>query len=521
MQIGFVQCSDAHRHLVESFEGFAGAHFKPVRLPVTASRTLYDVIVVSPTYEARLGLAATISDWNRPPIALFTFSEEAYAEGARQLLYHPRTGRGVFCCLDDETAIREALAEVCAFEKERRRVVDEEGVLSTYHADNVSPRWLFEQLMHWMDEYIYFKDADSRFLAVSQYLIEQCNKTSPDEILGKTDFEFFDKAHCDEAFHDERKIALGEMGEVHKEERLDEEDGVRWVYSRKLPLMTRSDLIAGSFGLSRDITEEKALKQSIIDNANRMEQELKLAHKLQTALQENAVSEFFQRKQLENLQLEVRYIPSFMLSGDFYTVVETPDGGIGVFLGDVMGHGVRAALVTAMIQATTQQLKRYLHLPSSFLAELNTVIQRISVSAGSVLFSTAAYLYFDASGTSVSIAQAGSNHGIRYHSQGTDPALPRLTEYIGPALGLLPDSEFGESTYPIHEGDRLLLFTDGIIEVPRDGKDYGMKRLLEVAEQTRTLPVAKSLDRLIATAKDYSGCSDFDDDVCLIGIQCG
>ena len=65
-------------------------------------------------------------------------------------------------------------------------------------------------MMEHLDEYIYFKDNNSRFLAVSRYLVESCGKSDPSEIIGQTDFEFFDAEHAQEAYDDERKIATGE-----------------------------------------------------------------------------------------------------------------------------------------------------------------------------------------------------------------------------------------------------------------------------------------------------------------------
>jgi sigma-B regulation protein RsbU (phosphoserine phosphatase) len=77
------------------------------------------------------------------------------------------------------------------------------------------------------------------------------------------------------------------------------------------------------------------------------------------------------------LEIATKYIPSFHLSGDFCSIVKTAEGGAAILMVDIMGHGVRAAMVTAMIQIAVHQLSDYASQPAEFMTRLNDMIDAL------------------------------------------------------------------------------------------------------------------------------------------------
>ncbi len=111
---------------------------------------------------------------------------------------------------------------------------------------------------------VYFKDRESRFIAVSRSQLKVFGLSRVDEIVGRTDFDFFDEAHARQARADEKRILeTGEplLGKLEKETWPD--GRVTWVITHKLPLRDESGTIIGTFGISKDVTEARQTEEAL------------------------------------------------------------------------------------------------------------------------------------------------------------------------------------------------------------------------------------------------------------------
>lgn len=99
--------------------------------------------------------------------------------------------------------------------------------------------------------------------------------------------------------------------------------------------------------------------------------------------------------------------PASSVSGDFFNVVRVSETAVGVFICDVMGHGVRAALVTAMMRALEEQLGDSAGNPGALLTEINRGLSSILRQSGTTLFATACYLIADVATSRIAYANAG------------------------------------------------------------------------------------------------------------------
>ena len=128
-------------------------------------------------------------------------------------------------------------------------------------------RDLWRMLLDNSPDHIYFKDAQSRFIKSSNAQARQFGVESPDEMVGKTDFDFFAEAHARPAFEDEQEIIRTGRPIIAKEEREVWNDGhVTWASSTKLPMRDDSGKIVGIVGVSRDITERKQMENTLLES---------------------------------------------------------------------------------------------------------------------------------------------------------------------------------------------------------------------------------------------------------------
>lgn len=111
---------------------------------------------------------------------------------------------------------------------------------------------------------VYFKDRDSRFLVVSAALAAKHGLASPDDLVGKTDFDVFAESHARPAYEDEQTIiATGQPIKNKLEHEVQPDGGESWCVSSKLPLRDASGAIIGTFGISRDVTVARQLQEQL------------------------------------------------------------------------------------------------------------------------------------------------------------------------------------------------------------------------------------------------------------------
>ena len=220
------------------------------------------------------------------------------------------------------------------------------------------------------------------------------------------------------------------------------------------------------------------------------------------------------------LRFYQRYIPASVLGGDFFVVLQISDTVAGVFLCDVMGHGVRSALVTAMIRAVVGETGHVAATPGRFLAVVNQHLAAILAETGVAMFVSAFFATIDLESGHTLYANAGHASPIVARTRiGVTQWMINPLEDAGPALGLFADASYTTHHYQLTPGDRLLLFTDGLVEVEADGDEYGEERLLAAVARNQHLAPEELCDQLLNEVRDFSPTGEFEDDVCLLAIE--
>ena len=216
-----------------------------------------------------------------------------------------------------------------------------------------------------------------------------------------------------------------------------------------------------------------------------------------------------------------RYEPAESVSGDFFSITSISDTEVGVFICDVTGHGVRAALVTAMIRALSEELKPLARDPGNFLRKLNFDLCSILKNTGSPMLTTGFYAVADCRTGLLRFANAGHPKPlIMRRATGRVEPLANATGRGQPALGLFEDPPYTTSETTLTPGDFLMLFTDGLYEVQGEHEElYSQERLMLDVQTLIAHPPGVLFDELLGVIRAFAVSGEFDDDVCLVGMD--
>jgi serine phosphatase RsbU (regulator of sigma subunit) len=218
------------------------------------------------------------------------------------------------------------------------------------------------------------------------------------------------------------------------------------------------------------------------------------------------------------------YQPASTVGGDFFDLIELDQNRVGVLIADVMGHGARSALVTAILRALVRNHAMIASEPDAFLSELNKHLHELISRSGQSLFVTAFYIVLDTRRGIASWAVSGHPAPLRARrGSGRGPEPLWFESPRQPALGLVPNFAYRAFESPLYAGDVFLLFTDGLIEAENPGGEpFGLKRLAASMDEALDGPMAAMPAKLVCDVTYFQKRKGYDDDVCLVAIEaCG
>ncbi len=164
---------------------------------------------------------------------------------------------------------------------------------------------------------------------------------------------------------------------------------------------------------------------------------------------------------MESFGVDVIYRPSRDVGGDLYDVVRVDDRHVVAYVADAAGHGVSAAMLAVLFKhriGMTDGRTRLPISPASVLARVNSHLRWECRAPG--LFVTAAYVLLDLTTGTATVASAGHTPLVVLRADGSS----EMIYHTGPALGLSPEAGFAEKSVTLDEGDRMVLYTDGLYD---------------------------------------------------------
>ncbi len=253
-----------------------------------------------------------------------------------------------------------------------------------------------------------------------------------------------------------------------------------------------------------------------------MEEELQMARELQVALlpqhfptiPPNVAAD---QSALGFLSL---YYPIGDVSGDFFSVFPVGENAAGVFICDVMGHGVRSALITGMIRALVEEHAKTTEDPGELLTRVNHALTVILKQAETTMFATCFYVVADIKKAQLRFANAG--HPCALHISEASGRAEKLqsNERAGPAMGMFPLATYATSARTIGRGDLIMLFTDGLFEVEDPAGNVFTQEQLQATVNNRTgLAPDVFFEKVLEDIRRFSQRESFEDDVCVVGVQ--
>jgi anti-sigma regulatory factor (Ser/Thr protein kinase)/putative methionine-R-sulfoxide reductase with GAF domain len=212
---------------------------------------------------------------------------------------------------------------------------------------------------------------------------------------------------------------------------------------------------------------------------------------------------------LVGIDAAVRYLPARdEVGGDWYDVIELPGGNIGLAIGDVAGHGLRAAALMGQLRTGLRAYALEGHPPGETLKRLDRMLQTISGHG----MATAAYAVVDPVTGTLHYANAGHPPPVVVRGAGREASL--LDVRSAPPLGALPFAAYHEVEATLQAGDTILLYTDGLIERRREPLTNGLERLRALAAVPAT---ADQLCQLVT--EQLVPAEGGEDDIAVVALR--
>jgi phosphoserine phosphatase RsbU/P len=227
-----------------------------------------------------------------------------------------------------------------------------------------------------------------------------------------------------------------------------------------------------------------------------IQQELDLARRMQLSILPSAFPDS------HAFRVAAKYVPMTSVAGDLYDYLLADDSHAGLLIADVSGHGVPAALIASMVKMAAISQRTQAAQPAQLLAGMNAAL--CGNTQGQYV--TAAYVYLDA-----------EKREMRYSAAG-HPAMLLLRNGVvteisenGMLLAAVEGAVYSNKTLALERGDRLLLYTDGLVEARNaDGKLFGDGSLMAALKKSAKLAPSEAIDQMVDAVQRWSKSQDDD-----------
>jgi PAS domain S-box-containing protein len=199
-----------------------------------------------------------------------------------------------------EEELKQNLEEMQTTQEDLMRQVEENKKIQEAL---VKEKALMDALMNNVPDSIYFKDKQSRFIRVSRSLLNLFGLKKEEELVGKSDFDFFAEEHARPAYQSEQNIMKTGKPIIDLEEKEVLEDGrINWITTTKMPLVGPNGEILGTFGISKNISHIKKLQQEALEQTEELkaqEEELKQNLEEMQTTQEDLMRQIEENKKIQ------------------------------------------------------------------------------------------------------------------------------------------------------------------------------------------------------------------------------
>jgi phosphoserine phosphatase RsbU/P len=248
--------------------------------------------------------------------------------------------------------------------------------------------------------------------------------------------------------------------------------------------------------------ELRRLREEKQRHMQRLEEEMLAAQQFQMSLLPPA------QMALDGVSISARHVACNALAGDFYDYVGVGRTGAAMVIADVVGHGAAAAMMTSIVKAAFHAAHVDGFRPLSVVNRVKDFVRAFDASR----FITVCCARVDLAAGQLVYANAGHPPMILHRAGGSPAALDSTGPLVSSALFDMPCEEV---SLQIGSGDRLLFYTDGVIDAAGPAGRFGANRVLSLASSTHNGGLAL-LDGILAAVNDFSAGREMDDDMTLL-----
>jgi PAS domain S-box-containing protein len=290
------------------------------------------------------------------------------------------------------------------------------------------------------------------------------------------------------------------------------------------PVRDDEGTVTHFIGVQSDVTARREAEDALRLANAQMRRDLEEAADIQQAWLPRALPE------VPGYEFTYNFRPCAELAGDGLNIVRLDEDQVGLYILDVCGHGVPAALLSATLNRALSPLPEQSTLfapaadhpagyaaaaPATVAATLN---RQFRAGPQTGRFFTILYGILDLRSRRFRYVTAGHPPPVRITSEGA-----RLCPQArGVPIGVMEDFVFEECTVQLEPGDRLLIYTDGTFEaIDADDQELGQKRLLDALAELYALPPAESLAEMVRRIEVWCPGDQPQDDITLLAIDVG
>jgi len=244
----------------------------------------------------------------------------------------------------------------------------------------------------------------------------------------------------------------------------------------------------------------------------RMEEELNIARDLQMSMLPSVCP------RIAGFTIAATSIPAKEVGGDFFDFIEMGEDRTGLIVGDVTGKSVSGALVMSASRSIFRMLSEGHLTVGETMVRAN---KRIKKDIKSGMFVALLYAVLDGRDKTLSFCSAGQTLPIYFSSKTREATLKETLGDKFP-LGILDESDYQETWVQLEPGDRLVFYTDGIVEAMNASREmFGFDRLLQVVREARSMNADDLLKEITNQVNEFCGETPQSDDLTVIVVGLG
>ena len=215
-------------------------------------------------------------------------------------------------------------------------------------------------------------------------------------------------------------------------------------------------------------------------------------------------------------ELEFYHKPATVVGGDFYYAYRIDEDRVAYIVADVMGHGIVANYMVAMIKGAFKTLCHQYKTPGEIATYLNKILYDEFDKMG--VFATCLISVFSVKENILSVSNSGHYSPIFIDINGE--IVDNINCKKGIPIGVLPEGVYHSNTFSIKDFSMIFMFTDGVLEIKNSNKEeYGLERLRLFVKNNYRYNKDTIIENLKRDIEEFSGSDNYDDDILIVMLK--